>query len=211
MPAGRVEAQQRLDARRDPAGDRHLLLVAARQAPHLAKRRACRSGAGRSPRWTRASLGAHRGSVPSVEPGPRSGSAMFSRTDRCMRSASARFAGHVHEPRADRVGADGRRRPPGRPPRARPRSALRDPDSTSNSSSWPWPSSATTPSTSPGWRSNETSSSLVPAARDRTASRVGSAAFWTSRRGAGDRLWPEQARAPPGPASAPRSARPRPR
>ena len=32
----------------------------------------------------------------------------------------------------------------------------------SNSSSWPWPSRATTPSTSPGYRSNETSRSFVP-------------------------------------------------
>ena len=41
----------------------------------------------------------------------------------------------------------------------------------SNSSSWPWPSSATTPTTSPGWTSNETSWSLVPEASPRTARR----------------------------------------
>jgi hypothetical protein len=34
-PAGRVEAEHRLDAAGDPAGDRHLLLVAARQASDL--------------------------------------------------------------------------------------------------------------------------------------------------------------------------------
>ena len=41
------------------------------------------------------------------------------------------------------------------------------PDRMSNSSSWPWPSSATMPSTSPAWRSNETSIRLRAAPRDR--------------------------------------------
>ena len=49
-----------------------------------------------------------------------------------------------------------------------------DPDSTPNSSSWPWPSSATTPSTSPARRSNETSSSFVPTRRLRTLKRAAS-------------------------------------
>ncbi len=40
-----------------------------------------------------------------------------------------------------------------------------EPARMSNSSSWPWPSSATTPSTSPAYRSNDTSASLVPRAR----------------------------------------------
>ena len=41
----------------------------------------------------------------------------------------------------------------------------------SNSSSWPWPSRAATPRTSPARSSNETSCSRPPTARSRTASR----------------------------------------
>ena len=46
----------------------------------------------------------------------------------------------------------------------------------SNSSSWPWPSRATTPRTSPGYRSNDTSCSLVPAVRPRARIRGGASA-----------------------------------
>ena len=48
-----------------------------------------------------------------------------------------------------------------------------EPESAPNSSSWPCPSSATTPATSPSLRSNETSLSLVPTRRLRTPRRGG--------------------------------------
>ena len=66
----------------------------------------------------------------------------------------------------------------------------------SNSSSWPWPSSATTPSTSPGWRSNETSCSFVPAARLRAAmrgdgvGRPGRRGAFARPRGRSPTIWP---------------------
>ena len=51
--------------------------------------------------------------------------------------------------------------------------AARSPARTSNSSSWPWPSSATTPSTSPGTGRTRRPGASCPALRPRAASRGG--------------------------------------
>ena len=59
-------------------------------------------------------------------------------------------AGHVDEAGADGVGRMAERRPACRRPSSSPPAGRSEPARTSNSSSWPWPSSATTPRTSPG-------------------------------------------------------------
>ena len=61
-PARRVEAEHRPDAAGDPAGDRDLLLVAARQPADLARRRARRSAASRPRRRPSSLLAAGRSS-----------------------------------------------------------------------------------------------------------------------------------------------------
>ena len=76
-------------------------------------------------------------------------------------------------------------RPASRPRAARRRLGRSEPARTSNSSSWPWPSSATTPRTSPGWSSNEASWSLGPHRRGCGRSSAGVASGGALRRGDG--------------------------
>ena len=103
-----------------------------------------------------------------------SGRAMFSRTERSASSASARLPGTSVSPAA--MASAGWRKATRRPSTSMlPPVGRRNPASTSKSSSCPWPSSATTPSTSPSCRSNETSSSFAPEATWLSRSRGGSA------------------------------------
>ena len=95
---------------------------------------------------------------------------MFSRTERCIRSASARSAGTYTSP-ARMASAGWRKDTPVPSTRRSPPLGRSDPARMSNSSSWPWPSRATTPSTSPGYRSKETSLSFVPELRLRALTR----------------------------------------
>ena len=93
MPARRVEAEHRPDAAGDPAGDRHLLLVAAGQPADLALRPACRSGAVSIAPSTFVALLADVDQAPARGCAAENGRAMFSRTERCISRASARSAG----------------------------------------------------------------------------------------------------------------------
>ena len=97
-------------------------------------------------------------SLAKVNPGPSARCARRS-AGQCSRARSAASAGPLPDPprrtraRPDGVGRDGGSWPACR----RPRSAALwrwAPERMSNSSSWPWPSRATTPSTSPGKSSN---------------------------------------------------------
>ena len=126
--------------------------------------RACRSGASRSRR--RPSASPRR-----VRIGPHVAQARRERERDVLAHGALHqqrldaVGGDVHDAGPDRVRRVAGARPACRPPRARRRPGAGARESTSNSSSWPWPSSATSPSTSPGWSSNETSWSLVPARR----------------------------------------------
>ena len=79
-----------------------------------------------------------------------SGSAMFSRTERCISRASARSAATYTTPA--RMASPGWRNVTGCAVDGEisPLLGRSFPARMSNSSSWPWPSRATTPTTSPG-------------------------------------------------------------
>ena len=98
------------------------------------------------------------------------GSATFSRIERCIRRASARSAGTYTTPAL--MASAGCRNETGAPlTRTSPESGRRAPARMSNSSSWPCPSRAATPRTSPARSSKETSCSRPPTASSRAASR----------------------------------------
>ena len=99
---------------------------------------------------------------------------MFSRTERCGSSARSRSAGTSTSPA--RIASYGCRALSARPPmRIWPESGVSSPESTSNSSSWPCPSSAAMPRISPERSVNETSCTC-PADRDSTSSAAGPSA-----------------------------------
>jgi hypothetical protein len=156
---------------RQPAPDGDLLLVAARKALHLAlragvdlepstasatrafswrRRRGPSCAGGRKTAWRCSPARSVRGTAP--RPGCRARSSAPRRWRR-------------------RGGGNGRAC---RRPRSMPAAGLRKPASTSKSSSCPWPSSATTPRTSPGCSSKLASVSFGAAAR-----------FWTAGAAAG--------------------------
>ena len=86
---------------------------------------------------------------------------MFSRTERCISSASARSAATKTTP--CRIASAGWPKLTGLPSRSmEPPAGRSAPDRMSNSSSWPCPSRATTPRTSPAWRSKVASRSRRP-------------------------------------------------
>ena len=147
--AGRVEQQHHAQPAGEPAGDRHLLLVAAREPAHLARR----PGVDRQPADRLVDAGALLGRAigPHLATRLNSGMAMFSRMERCGSRACRRSAGTSTTPR--RITSKGCRARTGRPSTTRsPRSGLRLPARISNRASWPWPSRAARPSTSPGGR-----------------------------------------------------------
>ena len=125
-------------------------------------------------RWARVSICSRSMAAPTRAPsrrrsiGPQAarralkGSAMFSRTERCISRPSARSPGTSAMPARDGVGGVGEVRPGGRRPRWCRRRGGSEPERAAKSSSWPWPSRATMPTTSPSRSSKETSSSLVP-------------------------------------------------
>ena len=145
--AGRVEAEQRLEAVREPAGDRHLLLVAAREPAHLALRaRVHRERLDRARtrrRSSRMPTGPQRAGL------LKRGAAMFSAIERCGSSACSRSAGTSTTPA--RIASYGCRARSGLPRTSTSPPVGRCwPESTSKSSSWPWASSAAMPRISPG-------------------------------------------------------------
>ena len=95
---------------------------------------------------------------------------MFSRIERCGSRACRRSAGTSTTPR--RMTSKGWRGLTGSAVdrRSSPRSGLRLPARMSNSGSWPWPSRAASPSTSPGATARLTSSSWRPAPTLRASS-----------------------------------------
>ena len=149
-----VVAKEHGEPRREPAGDRDLLLVSAREPPHLAPGAHVDlervHGVPHLPRL-----------VPQVDraPAERSSCSEAPRRSRgptvCGRSASRRSGGTSTMPR--RIASNGCLARNGFPRRRiSPPSGLRWPARASNSSSWPWPSSAAMPRTSPGRSANET-------------------------------------------------------
>ena len=142
--ARRVEAEHRPDAAGDPARDRHLLLVAARQAADLAP-------AARVSIWScsigavdPSLLGACVDRAPRPEAGgERQGDVL---ADRALHEERLGAIGRdVDETGADRVGRMAERRPVAPSTSSSPSAGRSEPARMSNSSSWPWPSSATTP------------------------------------------------------------------
>ena len=94
---------------------------------------------------------------------------MFARTDCCGSRAITRSAGTSTTPA--RMASAGRWATSGTSPtRIAPLLGRRRPARQSKSASWPWPSSAAIPNTSPRCRSNDTPSSWPDTARSRTAS-----------------------------------------
>ena len=97
---------------------------------------------------------------------------MFSRTERCMSRPSARSPGTSAMPA--RMASAGWAKCGGRPSTSMlPPAGRMAPERAAKSSSWPWPSRATMPMTSPSRSSKETSSSLLPTLRFFAARRGG--------------------------------------
>ena len=172
--AGRVEAEERPEPTRDPARDRDLLLIAAGQAADLLLGPRVDLEPLDRPEDTLA-LGRHVDRSPAARAGSEGQRDVLADRPlvqqglgpigRDVDDAETDRVGRVPEP--DGLALDER---PGHP------TAGSRPDRMPNSSSWPWPSSATRPSTSPAWSSNETSCSFVPELTFFTASLAGSPA-----------------------------------
>ena len=207
----RVEAEQRPDAGRDPAGDRHLLLVAARQPADLGRARACRSGVGRSPRWTRARSSRHPDRTPAPD-----------RRDARQRDVLADRALHeervgpvrrdVQQPGADGIGWDARTDGARRRPRARRRRAVGSRTGPRTARPGPGPRAPRRPAPRPrGARTRRRSACCRPRG-ERTASRTGPVALGPCQpRHRGSPRRGRRLAARPGRASGRRSSRRRPR
>ena len=160
MPARRVEAEQRLEPVREPARDRDLLLVAAREPAHLPL--GARVDRERVDRALHApALLAHADRPPAARAvEPRGGDVLA----RSSAAAAAPAAGRPARGRRRRGSRrrDGAHAAASRWTRMSPPVWRCWPESTSKSSSWPCPSSAAIPRISPGRSANDTSVSVSP-------------------------------------------------
>ena len=170
--AGRVEAEDACGRRRRSSGRSSPSAGCRRRGAAPRAGRGCRSAAARWRRRRRRARGRR-----SIGPQLREAGAERQRdvlADRALhQEALGAVAGDEGDAGGDGVGGMGEARRAGRRPRCCRPAGRSAPERAAKSSSWPWPSSATTPTTSPSRSSKETSSSLVPTPRSRAARRGG--------------------------------------